>query len=101
MSYSVNFNSPDGGDEVFFLCNTATWTTFMEYVQALPAGYHALEEFCRAGEFKDTSRISNELLTAQEINPPSDDSPAWSVLESLIEHVGVGDEDETIYLSQD
>ena len=101
MSYSINFDSPDGGEEVFALCNVGSWGKFKEYVDALPGEYNYFKDFVLTGESQNTNTLSDELLTAQLIDPPTEGSPAMEVLEILIELVGVGDEEEHAYISQE
>lgn len=101
MSYSINFVSPDGGEEVFSLCNIGAWGRFIDYVQALPPGFDSLRTLVRDGQVKDTLRLGGDLVMAQEQEPPPNDSPAWGVLEELIAAVGAGDDDETAYISQE
>lgn len=101
MSYSINFNSPDGGEEVFALCNIGSWGKFKEYVDNLGAGYGHLRTFVRDGEVQDTSLLSKELLDAHELEAPIEGSAAQEVLGLLIGLVGAGEEDEHAYISQE
>lgn len=101
MSYSLKFTSPDGGNEVFSLCGVGTWTRFIEWVHVLDAGFDSLQALVRDGEVKGSLQLSNDLLKAQLSNPPGETSAAASVLNTLLELVGVGDDDETVYVSQD
>lgn len=92
MAYSVAFDSPDGGQEEFFLCSVGAWTRFCGWVKSLRPAPGGLTTLVTLGVVKDTATLAAEM---------EDLANGGEVFDSLKDRIGVGSEDEVMVIVQD
>lgn len=102
MGYQIHFDdgTPESEDQVFALGSATDLAAIREWAGGLDAETcPRLRELAETLTTKNTMELGAELEAALEFAPP----PAWvrPILASLLDRIGVGDEDETATIGQD
>lgn len=85
----------DSVEDPVSLANNADWTAFLHWVATLSEeDYSTLHGLADDGEAENSNRLSDELLTALEVEPPEEPG-ALRAARGLAEALGPGDPDET------